>query len=483
MTGEVKGMKWPLEDWGKGRLDGLEGASSPGRTLTLQGLDNIQWAIVIFMIGSAIDLALNIVEMLLLKGLTGIMIRFVIGIVFGLVSLLFLILAIIFLLRGIGKLKKGDLSTDQAYARDLRTSLIAIVIYLLLRNIVPFGMGLLLGPFTLMFRENLALTLTLTNASLRILGAFKNVAFIVMLTYPIGHLTSRRSLNLLITFAVVNFSVWVGTVLLFTSVNLMSLLGLSAAYSANMVLFYVMMFINLIGLILLLIAYRRTMASLKGNAQNDLREQRPFLPGFIRLTVTGTKSAIKPSRFLSVIIIMTILLITGSAVLEYASMARTFKVPSGDGSSKVLNGLLKTESYDLAREGELTQGESFEEEIDVGLPIVFVEVVLRWTDETPDRTWTNGPDSFNLKVGLRSGPGGETIETDERTDSNSKDGSGEIILSFSIGSESPERPSSIEVLVTLVESGDQYGSYLGLRTRVDDSNNFSLSIECVHLEE
>jgi hypothetical protein len=131
------------------------------------------------------------------------------------------------------------------------------------------------------------------------------------------------------------------------------------------------------------------------------------------------------------------------------------------------------------------EGDEWSGPVDIGVPnVASMKFTLTWTDEADAGTrYTNSPDTFVLEVTPPNG-------TEEMSGAvaNPQGGAGTVSVSFEFkGTRDPflNGTGAWDVVVKCTRAGDQVPmvNRLGLRTRADTGNAWTLSIDCAYLEK
>jgi len=130
------------------------------------------------------------------------------------------------------------------------------------------------------------------------------------------------------------------------------------------------------------------------------------------------------------------------------------------------------------------EGDEWSGPVEIGVPnVASMTFTLTWTDEADDGArYTNQPDTFILYVTPPNG-----TEMMSGAVSNPQGGAGTASVSFRFeGTSDPflNGTGAWDVVVKCTTAGNQVPrvNFLGLRTRADAGNAWTLSVECVHLE-
>ena len=131
------------------------------------------------------------------------------------------------------------------------------------------------------------------------------------------------------------------------------------------------------------------------------------------------------------------------------------------------------------------EGDEWSGPVDIGVPnVASMKFTLTWTDEADAGTrYTNSPDTFVLEVT----PPNRTEEMSGAV-ANPQGGAGTVSVSFEFkGTRDPflNGTGAWDVVVKCTRAGDQVPmvNRLGLRTRADTGNAWTLSIDCAYLEK
>jgi hypothetical protein len=289
------------------------------------------------------------------------------------------------------------------------------------------------------------------------------IAFIVFL--PVRELTSPREKDLLYIFATILILIPIITTLVdisnrpISESNYLLLTGIMTFFS----------FISLGAVALAALVYSRIEKGIKIHGLDRPYRTKPLLPRPKPIDRYVYRFYTRPHEAFIIILIVALILGTAQGIAINIPSVSSSGPPSDNGRSDPLD----TSSVTYHDNGMLTEGDSIGNEYYFDPSARNIRVTLLWQDEADQTGSYNEPDEFSIVVTYRG-------SAQEDSGENQHGEFGSIYMEINIPEGEETYEGFVVVTITLVNAGDQYGPAglpLGPLYRVDDSNDFEVSIE------